>query len=106
MFLGGGLPVRLSDIAVGPLFGIVYYSFAWSMASRWRPKDGPQFLYHFMDTTLPVASSVAIVVLLLVLTVAYVAFAEFYQLVEFVGEGFLAHISCVVAVLFLVCRFR
>jgi hypothetical protein len=40
-------------IAVAPLYGLLYVLFAWVWSHRCQPKDGVQYFYDFLDTTLP-----------------------------------------------------
>merc|ERR1711862_296038 len=65
--LGGGINVKLSHIALAPLFGICYVLFSWSMANFWDPSKGPCFLYFFLDTTLGYFTSLALIALLAIL---------------------------------------
>eukprot|EP00550_Attheya_septentrionalis_P007210 CAMPEP_0198286986 /NCGR_PEP_ID=MMETSP1449-20131203/5940_1 /TAXON_ID=420275 /ORGANISM="Attheya septentrionalis, Strain CCMP2084" /LENGTH=378 /DNA_ID=CAMNT_0043984863 /DNA_START=114 /DNA_END=1250 /DNA_ORIENTATION=- len=131
----GTLPVRYSDAALAPLFGIIYLLFSWSMSGRWtnvKPftpspnnnnniKDndddkvvkctttalGPQFIYFFLDTTLGYTTSYAILALLTVLMAVYGIFGTIdHILVQYLGGGFLTHLTVVVALASLVCRFR
>jgi len=44
---------HLSHMAVAPLFGCIYVFFSWYHAPLWKPEAGPQYLYDFFDTTLP-----------------------------------------------------
>lgn len=110
VFLLGGLPVRWSDVSVGPLFGCAYVIFSWSMAARWVDMKlyGPQFLYFFFDTTLPgYTHSIVLACLLAVLMVFYALFAS----IEVVLKGILpnemwAHAVFVVALSSAMMRFR
>ena len=73
----GGLPVRMSDFAFPPLYGIIYLLFTYFMMSRWghdHEKLGPQFVYPFFDTTLGTMTSLALVILLAVLSLSFVIF--------------------------------
>lgn len=112
----GGLPCRLSDFALAPLFGLLYILYSWWMMHSWivttdsnATKFGPQFIYPFFDTTLGAATSVALLVLLLILTVAMAIFvlAE-YVLVEaeYLGKSAAAHAMAVTLMAATVCRFR
>jgi hypothetical protein len=50
----GGLPVRLSEMYLGPIYGCVYIWMAWSLTEFWTDKKyGPHYIYFFLDTTLP-----------------------------------------------------
>lgn len=104
----GGLPVRFADIALAPLFGLVYVIFTWSMRKAWAPveKEGPQFIYHFMDTTVGLATTIALAVLLGVLMISYFCFAQMQQVLDMLGGGLLVHALGVVLFCGLLCRVR
>lgn len=104
----GGLPVRFADIALAPLFGCVYVLFSWSMRTAWVPveKEGPQFIYHFLDTTVGVATTIALAVLLVVLMVSYFCFAQMHQVLYMLGGGLLVHVLVVAFFCGLLCRVR
>lgn len=108
----GGLPVRFQDVSVAPLFGLVYVLYSWSMMHSWchadqHPGKGPQFIYPFLDTTLGVTTSIALVVLLLVLMISYGIFAGAdHVLTEYAGGGIGTHTVIVVLFAACVCRFR
>jgi hypothetical protein len=120
----GGLPCRLSDFALAPLFGIFYLLYSWWMMHSWvvvasddtSPNSstatrfvGPQFLYPFLDTTLGTTTSLAILVLLLILTITMTIFVFVeYVLVEAecLGKSFTAHATAVTIIAISVCRFR
>ena len=101
----GGLPVRFSHFAVAPLFGIVYILFTWYMTPYWV-EEGPQFIYFFFDTTLGYTTTIALVILLLVLMTFYGLFVVGDQLLDHLGGGPIVHALAVVLVSSLVCRFR
>lgn len=102
----GNVPVELDHFPVAPLFGIVYVLFAWYMSDKWRPReDGPQFLYFFMDTTLGTATSVSLLVLLLVLITFYVMFWFADDAVVHI-PGVTGRIAAIGVLSTLVCRFR
>ena len=107
----GGLPIYMSHIAVAPLWGVAYVYFTWFMADKWAPKsEGPQFIYPFFDTTLGVGASIALVVLLAVLSFFYALFAgaDYYireYQVEAIGPlG--TTLLFMAGMVLLVCRFR
>eukprot|EP00978_Attheya_sp_CCMP212_P037104 scaffold172925_cov56-Attheya_sp.AAC.1 len=145
----GTLPVRYSDAALAPLFGILYLLFSWTMSGRWTNNNnnvkkptftpppntnnnnnnsniknedddkavkctttmttasGPQFIYFFLDTTLGYTTSYAILALLAILMAVYGIFGTIdHILVQYLGGGFLTHLTVVVALASLVCRFR
>ena len=103
----GGLPVHGSHVAVGPLVGCMYVLFSWSMTLQWNPSQGPQFIYFFMDTTLPgYAPSVALVALLLVMMVFYAFFCWASALLRYLNGGVVTHVLFAAAICCSVMRFR
>jgi len=70
----GNIPFELSHISVAPLFGVMYILFAWYVSDKCCPKDGPQFLYFFLDTTLGKESTISLLALLIVLMTFYFMF--------------------------------
>lgn len=109
----GGLPVRMDHIAVAPLWGVAYVYYTWWMADKWAPKsEGPQFCYPFFDTTLGWTASIALVVLLVVLSLFYALFAgadywlrEPQSQLDLLGDVGSTLLYMVLLVL-LLCRFR
>ena len=100
----GGIPVRMTDFSVAPLFGIVYVLFSWSMVNKWAPpSEGPQYLYFFMDTTLGWKTTAALVVLLGVLTMFY---GIFCMASHYISGGIGVNSIAIAVVLSLVCRVR
>jgi hypothetical protein len=93
-FFLSGMPVRWSDCSLAPLWGCVYVVFAWSVSSSWtRKEDGPQFLYYFLDTTVPgFTPSLALAMLLLVLLIFYGLFCSAEAITHLVGGGLAARI--------------
>eukprot|EP00814_Leptocylindrus_danicus_P011631 CAMPEP_0116006698 /NCGR_PEP_ID=MMETSP0321-20121206/1878_1 /TAXON_ID=163516 /ORGANISM="Leptocylindrus danicus var. danicus, Strain B650" /LENGTH=207 /DNA_ID=CAMNT_0003475291 /DNA_START=406 /DNA_END=1029 /DNA_ORIENTATION=+ len=108
VFLLGGLPVRLQDIACAPLFGIAYIFFSYFMATRYCNKSdgGVQYLYFFLDTTLGMRTSCFLLMLLVVLVAFYFIFALMDTLLEEIDGGFGTKISWMVLLLSMVCRVR
>jgi len=102
----GGLPIRFTDMALAPMFGITYVFFAWGMRFQWVPSREPQFLYFFMDTTLGKTSTIALVVLVVILTVFYGIFVVMADVILYLGGGLLVHSAIVVLISTLTCRFR
>ncbi|GMH74603.1 hypothetical protein TrRE_jg6681 [Triparma retinervis] len=45
--------IHISHLGLAPLFGCLYVFFSWWRAPRISPESGPQYLYDFFDTTLP-----------------------------------------------------
>jgi hypothetical protein len=108
----GGLPVRLEDMALAPLFGVVYIVFAWSIRYRWIPSksgkyDDAQFLYFFLDTTLEgYKPTIFLALLVLVLSVFYCLFVIIDDIMVYVDGGILMHILVVIGLASCFCRFR
>mmetsp|Transcript_726 Transcript_726/g.959 ORF Transcript_726/g.959 Transcript_726/m.959 type:complete len:259 (-) Transcript_726:964-1740(-) len=104
----GGLPVRLSDFPIAPIFGLLYVVFTWFMMYRWtsRRDSGAQFIYWFLDTTLGTTSSLIILGLFLVLVMTYLLFSGIDHILNQMGGGLLAHSLVVAGISSLVCRFR
>lgn len=102
----GGLPVRMQDFAVAPLFGILYVFFSWFMMDKWAPaNNGPQFCYFFFDTTLGWFSSLALLALLTVLALFYATFAAVDYFISEYSSGILSHVAAILAILAVSCRF-
>eukprot|EP00563_Minutocellus_polymorphus_P020273 CAMPEP_0197719436 /NCGR_PEP_ID=MMETSP1434-20131217/3191_1 /TAXON_ID=265543 /ORGANISM="Minutocellus polymorphus, Strain CCMP3303" /LENGTH=304 /DNA_ID=CAMNT_0043304185 /DNA_START=183 /DNA_END=1094 /DNA_ORIENTATION=+ len=86
----GGLPVVMSHVAISPMVGLAYIIFAWAMANRLGEEgSGPQYLYFFLDTTLGWTTTKALVALLLVLLIFYVAFSVIDDVLEHLEGGLL-----------------
>lgn len=102
----GGMKVRFTDLALAPLFGITYVLFAWTMKHQWLESGEPQFLYFFLDTTLGKTSSIALSLLLIVLTFFFVMFVLLEDFIDLLGGGLAVHLAVVVGIASLACRFR
>lgn len=103
----GGLPVRISHIAIAPIFGICYVGFTWWMADKWAGKEkGPQFLYPFFDTTLGWQSTFSLLVLLAVLSFFYCLFSYADYGISMLAGGIWTHILAIGVMVLLVCRWR
>jgi hypothetical protein len=105
----GGLPVRWSYISFGPLIGCTYILFTWSMACHWVDvtKSGPQFIYFFMDTTLPGhLPTYAIVGLLGVLLLSFGIFSSATSFLGMLPGSFVAHVLFAVGVCLATMRLR
>ena len=104
--LMGGLPIRLRHSCFPLLLGVTYVFFTWAIRNVWSPKTGTAFIYFFMDTTLGAArATFSLVALTSAMQVFYGIFwlvADFSQK----NESGLTHVVLVVAVFFLVARFR
>lgn len=105
----GGLPVLWTNISLAPIVGALYVLFSWAVCCSWTvPEHGPQFIYHFFDTTVPGPTpTVALLVLLFVLLLFFAFFCGIAGLLQYLeGWGFGAHAAFVVIVSSCVCRFR
>jgi len=107
----GGIPVRMQEFSVAPLYGLVYILFAWmTRHSYTEAKHGPQFLYFFFDTTLPgYTTSVSMICLLFVFILFYVSFCLMNLVLQdwwILGNGLGSHLVFVVLCSTLLCRFR
>jgi len=102
----GGLPVKLSHAAVGPVWGAIYVIFSWSMMNYWKPEHGPVALYFLLDTTLGLKSTVMVLALVAVLLAFYVAFSLLEDALIFLDGGLVAHLLGMAVVLKMVCKFR
>ncbi len=102
----GGIEVRFTDFSVAPLFGLAYVLFAWSMKKNWLESGEPQFLYFFLDTTLGKGTSIALLILLFLLTAFYAIFVMVDDIIVMLGGGVGVHLGVVIAIASLTCRFR
>jgi hypothetical protein len=102
----GRLPVRFNDIALAPIFGVVYIFFSWGMRFSWVSSKDPQFVYFFLDTTLGKKSTYALMALVAVLIIFYSLFVLIDDVLSFLGGGVTLHLGIVTALSCLVCRFK
>uniref|UniRef100_A0A7S2Y482 Uncharacterized protein n=1 Tax=Entomoneis paludosa TaxID=265537 RepID=A0A7S2Y482_9STRA len=105
----GKLPCRFQDFAVAPLFGTFYVVFTWCTAYCFGNLDryGPQFRYPFLDTTLGMFTTIAVVALLLVFMSFFCILALAEQVLSiYIGGGFVGHAVAVAIFSLSVCRFR
>jgi hypothetical protein len=104
--LGGiHIDAHASYFSVAPIFGIVYVVFTWYMIPRWS-KEGPQFIYFFFDTTLGWTTSIALLMLLVVLMVFYGLFGALVHVLSNLQGGLFIHTLAVLVVSSLICRFQ
>lgn len=101
----GGLPIRLADIALAPLFGVIYILFSWGMRFKWIPGE-THFLYFFLDTTLGRTSTIALMALTAILMMFYGIFMLVDDFIALFGEGILINFTMVVILSCLFCRFK
>ena len=103
----GGLPIVMEHMSIVPLYCLSYTFFSWFMANRWLPNGGPQYLYFFLDTTLGWTTSIALLLLCIVLLTFYIFFAKMSTLGDnYLGEDLLVRLVATVGLSSLVCRFR
>ena len=102
----GGLPIRLENWIAAPFFGICYIFFSWFMIHRLVPSGEPQVLYFFLDPTLGLISTLAIVCLTVVLLLAYIIFAFVDDIMLHLGGGIVIHSLVVLAISSIFCRFK
>jgi len=116
MALLGGLPVRLSEMYLGPIYGVIYVLIAWNLTHFWTEKEsGPHFIYFFLDTTRGLATTGALVALTTVLTLFYVILSSakggldylpiYFEAKDSIGLLF-CHVVFVLGIASLVMRFR
>jgi len=105
----GDMPVRYQDVSLVVLFGMAYVLFAYSMTHRWCDSKihGPQFMYPFLDTTLPGARpTVALLILLAVLVASFTIFCWADRVLASLGGDWKTHLVAVSLLSGAVCRFR
>ena len=112
----GGLPVRMSEMYLGPLYGSSYVWMAWSLTNYWAPTAfGPHFIYFFLDTTRGFASTVALMALTTILCLFYVMLASAKVGLDHMSQNFesedspgvwLCHLAFVLGIASLVIRYR
>lgn len=105
----GGIPIQASHISLATIFGCLYVILSWNVTHIWNtPDKGPQFIYFFLDTTMPgYFATIALVMLLMVLMTFYSLFvmAE-YILSNLLGGSLLLHIAFCVVLGGISMRFR
>ncbi len=97
----GGIPLRVQDFTLAPIVGCIYVIFSWCMSYQWTDRSyGPQYLYFFLDPTVPgYAPSIAILGLLFVLIVVYIIDVGIgYLLVALGGSSIITHIIFAAAI--------
>lgn len=102
----GGLPVRLSELSLAPLVGIAYVIFSWNMTMVWNKPQGPQFIYFFLDTTLPgYQPTIALLGLMSALFLFFLLFCASGSLLGWIDGGIFGSLGFVAAICFGVMRF-
>lgn len=114
----GGLPVRMSEMYLGPFLGSIYVWIAWSLTGFWVPtkKHGPHYIYFFLDTTLGYKTTMALVALSATLCLFYVLLARAVEGLNLLADVILlddfpplllaCHVTFVLGIASLVCRFN
>lgn len=104
----GTIPISLSDWAVGPLFGLVYIIFTWSMTHKLTECGSPQFLYFFFDLTLGKKWILTVMIgLLLLILFFFFVFTIVDDFVIWIGNGnVVAHFLTSLTLSAVACRFR
>ena len=111
----GGLPVRINEMYLGPIYGTVYVLMAWSLTGFWAEKRfGPHFIYFFLDTTVGYATTISLAALTATLSMFYVMLAyatvwlssltDYYIFTDFPQVLLACHVGFVVGLASLVCR--
>jgi hypothetical protein len=102
----GRIPVRLTDVPVGIGFQCCYVSMVWSMMYRWHPSGEPQVLYHFLDPTLGMTTTISLLVLMFVSVLFNMLFVFLETILEHLNENFLAHVLLIILVFSSLSKFR
>jgi len=102
----GGLPIRIADIFLAPLFGVAYVLFSWCAKHWWLPSGEPQFMYLFLDTTVGIKTTIFLVGLLMVLVLSYGCFMLLNIFVVMVDGNVWVNGIILVLIAYFACRFR
>jgi len=105
----GAPPVYLSHVALSLLIASAYVVFAWCTTHMWTtPDKGPQFIYFFLDTTLPgYLSTWFLFILFLVLLFFYVLFCSFETVLNSLeSTGIVGHTLFILLVSTCMMRWR
>jgi hypothetical protein len=102
----GKLNIQMGHVYVAPMFGICYVLFAWSFRFRWHPSGEPQFPYFFLDTTLGMTTTYALVGLLVILVAFYYLFYAIDVILVALGGGVSVHFLVISIITCFICRFR
>ncbi len=103
----GKMPVRINEITLAPLWGIMYIFFTWFITHRLVETKEPQFVYFFLDTTLGARKYCFVLASLLVVEASFYLFFSIIDdvLVHF-DQGYLFNASVVAIISSMCCRFR
>ena len=103
----GRIPLRLSEIAFAPLWGVAYIFFTWFITHRLVESGEPQCVYFFFDPTLGGRKNCLVLITLLV---AQAAFFFLFTLVDdfvmHIGGGLPFNLAFIVLVSSVACRYR
>ena len=103
----GRIPMLLTYMPLGVLYGAIYILHSWNMTHRWLPSGEPQFVYFFFDTTLDKNIVVLVLfALLCIITLFYCISVSVSSLVTYFDGGILSNILLVVSIALGFCRFR
>lgn len=103
----GSIPIRLNDIPVAPLWGIVYIFFTWFMTHRLVKTSEPQFVYFFFDTTLGAKTNCFVLIALMaVQAIFYILFTIIDDILVHLDKGLHFNILVVILAASVSCRFR
>lgn len=103
----GSLPVTWTFVSLAPLLGIMYVVVSWNVTHIWNTASaGPQFIYFFLDTTLGITTTVALLTLLSVLLVFYSLFVSTEYVMVWMDGSWLMHAFFVASISSAVMRFR
>ena len=108
----GGIPVRMNHLSIPILYGSSYVIFSWIIQLMWH-RQGPAFIYFFMDTTIGKAHTLSLWVLLTILMIFYGLFVGIERMLDVIGASndgisfeVLVHGSLALGISRFVCRFR
>ena len=104
----GGLPLSFAHISLSCTIGVIYILFSWSAATTMHgnTRDGPQYIYFFLDTSLGKNTTIALAALLSAMTTSFGIFVALDTTVNKVGGNILVNILIVTFISSLVIRTR
>lgn len=103
----GRIPVRLIDVAIAPLWGVIYIFFTWFITHRLVESGEPQFVYFFFDTTLGAKTNFLVLFSLMVVqAIFFFVFSVIDDILVHIGRGCFFNTILVVFVASFCCRFR
>lgn len=106
----GRIPIRSMDVFIVPMYGLLYILYTWFMTHKWLTSSEPQFVYFFLDTTLPPKTVVSVMVCLLVALIVFFGFATSLDgtILSYYNDGndIVWNGFCVIMIASCFCRFR